>query len=310
MYKLKQLPEDFIVKEIFSPKLYDKGEYVYVLLTKKNYNTLDAIKAISKKLNIVMKSFGFAGSKDRNAVTTQVISIRTSEAKQKLLEKIALNDISIEVLGQSDKPVSLGDHEGNEFIITVRNIDSIPNINPKFINYFGEQRFGKNNIEIGKAMLKREWKKAVELIDDKNVKDYFEKNPTDPIGAIKILPGKLISMYIHAYQSDIWNKVAGQVDCDEFSTPGFGIEETDEKADSLTQEFLEKDGIDERAFIIREIQGINSEGKVRKRIAKAENLKIVSESEDELNKGKKKIIIQFSLGKGSYATEFVKQSFT
>ena len=57
MYKLKQVPEDFTVKEIFSPKLCDNGEYVYFTLKKKNYNTLDAIKVVARCLHVEEKNF-------------------------------------------------------------------------------------------------------------------------------------------------------------------------------------------------------------------------------------------------------------
>lgn len=309
MIKLK--PEDFIVKEIFSPKLSEKGDYVYFELTKKNYNTLDAIKKIAYAVKIEQKKFGFAGSKDRNAVTTQIISVKTAnDDKIRQLASLSMNDIIIKVIGRAEKPISLGDHEGNEFTITIRNMDKTPSeINQKFINYFGEQRFGKNNAEVGKLIIKREWKKAAELIGKKDVNEHLQKYPTDFIGAIKKLPNKLVSMYIHAYQSGIWNKVAEKVGCDEFSTPGFGMETADAKAGKLTQELLDKDGISERDFIVREIPNMHTEGRTRKRLAEARNLKIIEEGSDELNKGKKKIIINFSLGKGVYATEFLKQAF-
>ena len=54
MYRLKQQSDDFIVKEIFSPKL-EGGDYIYVEMTKKNYNTIDAINTIARKLNVNQK---------------------------------------------------------------------------------------------------------------------------------------------------------------------------------------------------------------------------------------------------------------
>ena len=74
MYKIKQIPEDFIVKEINDIILNNDGKYSYFLLKKKNYNTLNAIKAIAKKLKINEKDIGFAGNKDKEAVTKQTIS--------------------------------------------------------------------------------------------------------------------------------------------------------------------------------------------------------------------------------------------
>ena len=79
MYKIKQMPEDFIVNEIFKPELQANGDYIYIKLTKKNYNTIDALKSIGKTINLPLKNLGFAGAKDRTAVTSQIISIKTTD---------------------------------------------------------------------------------------------------------------------------------------------------------------------------------------------------------------------------------------
>ena len=51
MYILKQIPEDFIVKEVRTLKLSD-GRFAYLKVKKKSRNTLDVVKEISKLLNI------------------------------------------------------------------------------------------------------------------------------------------------------------------------------------------------------------------------------------------------------------------
>ena len=76
MYQIKQKPEDFLVKEIPDYELDENGIYAYFWLTKKNFTTVDAIRTIANKLDIMMKRIGFAGSKDKIALTKQVISIR------------------------------------------------------------------------------------------------------------------------------------------------------------------------------------------------------------------------------------------
>src|SRR3989338_10267783 len=92
MYKLKQVPEDFIVKEVSTIKIEDNGKYSYFILKKKNYNTLNAIQAVANKLGINIKNIGFAGNKDKNAVTEQAISICNGNEG---MEKIKLKDISL-----------------------------------------------------------------------------------------------------------------------------------------------------------------------------------------------------------------------
>ena len=219
MYKIKQIPEDFIVREINEPKSGDNGDYSYFLLKKKNYNTLKAIKIISEKLKIPEKSIGFAGNKDRNAVTEQLISIKNGN---KSIEKINLKDIELKFIGKGDNEVFLGSHRGNEFIITIRNLgdEEIKNIEAKaknnqilMPNYFGPQRFSNNNAKIGKSIIKKDFETAIRLITETNsdynkkIKNHLEKKPNDYVVALKIIPLKLLKLYIHSYQSSLFNKV-------------------------------------------------------------------------------------------------------
>ena len=69
MYKIKQLPEDFIVKEISHVNPQLNGQYAYFILKKTNLTTIDALQILSNKFKIPLKNFGFAGNKDKKAVT-------------------------------------------------------------------------------------------------------------------------------------------------------------------------------------------------------------------------------------------------
>ena len=170
MYKIKQLPEDFIVKEINDIKLNDTGRYSYFLLKKKNYNTLRAIQAIANKVKIYEKNIGFSGNKDKNALTEQLISISKGN---KSIENIKLKDIELEFLGKGDEKIYLGNLKGNEFTITIRNLSNkeINKIKEKIKqkeilipNYFGQQRFSKLNYQIGKAIINKNFENAINLI--------------------------------------------------------------------------------------------------------------------------------------------------
>ena len=174
MYKIKQVPQDFIVKEITNFEVEDKGEYAYFWLTKTDYTTIGAIRKIALALNLQLKFIGFAGTKDKRAVTKQVISIKN--IKKEKVERLALKDIKLEYIGQNSSPLSLGDLEGNEFLITVRNLTT-KRIQPpqKFPNLYGPQRFSKNNAEIGKLLVNKKFQQAVELIDQYEVQEYLQK---------------------------------------------------------------------------------------------------------------------------------------
>jgi len=213
MYIIKQSPQDFIVKEIYDIK-QDNGQYAYFLLKKIDYTTIRALETIANKLNIPLKNIGFAGNKDKNAITEQKISIFKGS---KSIENINFKDIELKYLSNGKEPISLGNHQGNEFVITIRNLDDkeiekLKSFKPKHVlNLFGPQRFSKNNDVVGKAVIKKDFKKAVELIlenkreEENKIKDHIENNKNDYVGAIKLIPLKIRKLYVHAYQSYLFN---------------------------------------------------------------------------------------------------------
>lgn len=309
-YIIKQLPEDFKVEEISSLES-TKGEFTYFVLTKRNYTTEAAIQSIARYLKIKRKFFGYAGNKDKRAVTKQLCSVkgRTSNLK--------LDDIEIEVVGRSNKPISLGDLEGNKFEIVIRNIVELPKKIKYIVNYFDSQRFGikGNNHIIGKLIVTRDFKGAVELIDNQNVITYLKDYPNDYIGALRTIPKKILMMYVHAYQSDVWNRCVEeliQIQKKDFSVEipvvGFGTE-LEGKVGSLIKQVLESEGIQLQDFVIREVPELSSEGTSRKVWVMIKELNVGELEEDELNNGMKKVKITFSLPKGSYATIVIKEMF-
>ena len=116
MYKLKCVPEDFIVDEIFTPP-QNGGDHLIILLSKRDTELLSAIDALAEKLAIKPRAIGYAGIKDKRAVTTQYLSIRG-------VPKMELERRGFSLVGSDSKALSLGDHQGNRFKITVRNLSS------------------------------------------------------------------------------------------------------------------------------------------------------------------------------------------
>src|SRR3989344_5751746 len=112
--KIKEKPEDFIVEEVINLNK-GGGDYSYLRLTKKNWNTLDILNKISIILKIPRKYIGFAGNKDRRAITTQYISVY--KVTKEKLEKLNITDANLEFLGYGKTPITLGSLLGNRFKI-------------------------------------------------------------------------------------------------------------------------------------------------------------------------------------------------
>jgi tRNA pseudouridine13 synthase len=300
MYKLKQLPEDFIVEELPLYEAKEKGKYTYFVLEKKEYNTEKVIQSLAKYFNIPRKNFGYAGTKDKYAVTKQYCSV-----KGKIKDK-DFSEFKIKVLGYLDNPISLGDHKGNKFTITIRNIKKLPKRKKEFINYFGEQRFSKHNVDIGLSILKKDFQKAASLIDYPGVQGHLQEKPNDYIGAIQKVPFKILKIYVHSVQSFFWNKVAEKVDAEFIPLISFDTEFENKEIEKEYQKILGEYDITLRDFAIRKISNLTPLGNTRKRISEIKNLKIGKLEDDELNNGMKKVNLEFILEKGCYATEALK----
>jgi len=334
MYKIKQLAEDFIVKEISEVDTTQTGFYAYFLLKKTNYSTVRALEIISQKFKIPLKNFGFAGNKDKNAITEQKISIFKGN---KNIENIELKNIKLKYLGNGKDPISLGDLEGNEFTITIRNlndkdINKIQNFENKITkipNLFGPQRFSKNNHLVGKAIIKKDFKTAIELIlenkgiiEDK-IKQYLENNKNDYIGALRLVPLKTRKLFVHSYQSFLFNNIVNEylknhlknynkIKNIKVSIIGFNFEINSIKNQQLKDIFkkiVDEEKLNPRDFIISQMPELTSEGDYRNLFFELKGLKILEISNDELNKNKQKIRISFALPKSCYATTLMEFIF-
>ena len=328
MYILKQVPEDFIVREIKHLEL-GNGRFAYVKVKKKSRNTLDVVKEVAKQLNLREKQIGFAGSKDKHAITEQYFSIEG--VKKERIGKLKIEGVEIIFVGYGKTPIPIGSLEGNQFEIVIRDLSSVEIKEIDFVeNYFDEQRFSSNNVKIGRHLIKKEFDQAASLLDDWKVKDYLLKKESDYIGAIRLLPKRLLKMYVHAYQSYLWNetlvkylklkkwkevdyslgKLVFVKEKENLQVPliGFGVE-IDEKLKGIIEEIMERENLSFSDFIIRQIPELSLEGDLRDAFVSVQDFKVGIIEEDELNSGKKKVKVSFILGKGSYATMVIKRLF-
>jgi len=164
---IKSRAEDFLVSEVFEDLGYEGGRYLVLDVEKTNWDTHHLIREMARRLRISQKRFGWAGTKDKRAVTSQRISIMNLDESD--LKKINLPDLKIRVLGRTNRAVGLGDLRGNSFRITIRDL-SCPDPAARLAtitreiekqrgvpNYFGVQRFGDRRPvthKVGEALVR------------------------------------------------------------------------------------------------------------------------------------------------------------
>ena len=317
MYKLKQVPEDFIVEERMDLKVIPEGPYLIYQLIKKDENTDHAAELIANALKIKRKDIGYAGLKDKAAITTQYISIKY--ANKHRINQLSFHQCHLSFMGYSKEPISLGDHKGNQFVVVVRNLDKNAKIKrlKKYINFFGEQRFSIMNAKIGKSIIKKNFKEAIEAIMSTNprysdsINESLGESPSGYVNALRRIPFKILRLYVSSYQSLLWNKTAEQLTTSsknlEIPLPGFSTEWKDKKIEKIQKDLLGEEQLKLRDFVCREIPELSIEGQTRALLTNVNSLKIGKKELDELNEGKWKIKISFTLNKGCYATVFIEQ---
>ena len=173
--KIRTLPEDFCVFEISNyPPESEEGKFAIADVTTRNYETNMLVRDISNKLHISRNRVGFAGTKDKRAIASRLMSFFNITSVE--LSKISLRDVEIKNIYLSNKSVKIGNLIGNRFEIIIRdikesikpgNIDKIYSCFEKlggFPNFYGIQRFGiirPITHIVGKYMVKDDFKKAV-----------------------------------------------------------------------------------------------------------------------------------------------------
>jgi len=150
-FTFNQNRETFIVEEITSAQKSERGSNLIVKIQKRNISTIDMLKILEDYLGY--NRIGYAGLKDKSALTTQYISIPIKFSKKiKLFSHPKMKILDSFV---SKKPINIGDLEANLFQITLehvdkKNADIIDNTLDEIMrygipNYFGFQRFGKES---------------------------------------------------------------------------------------------------------------------------------------------------------------------
>jgi tRNA pseudouridine13 synthase len=163
---LKLLNEDFIVTELPLQLPSGEGEHLWLDIEKNGANTAFVAQQLAEAAGVQEKDVGYAGLKDRYAITRQWFSIYLPKGETPDLTR--LQHLEFKVLTQSRhvKKLRPGDLQGNRFRIVLRDVtgdrDAIE-ANLKAVashgvpNYFGAQRFGHDggNVTQGLAMLAR-----------------------------------------------------------------------------------------------------------------------------------------------------------
>ena len=150
--QLKITPEDFEVRERLGITPSGEGEHLFLELEKTGIGSPELARMLADAHGIDHVDVGYAGMKDKRAVTSQWFSLRGVVA----LDDSALAIDGVRLLKQTRHRQKLrrGELAGNDFRIRLRSVDPVAGqaaartlADAGAPNYFGEQRFGWDNLE-------------------------------------------------------------------------------------------------------------------------------------------------------------------
>lgn len=158
--RMRSTPEDFLVEEIDGFEASGSGEHLLLTVEKRGMNTAFAAAAIAKWAGIAEVGVGYAGLKDRHAVTRQRFSVHLPGREAPdvaLLETPALRVLRCQ---RHNRKLPRGALAGNRFDLVLRDVEGDrPAIEARLAavaahgvpNYFGEQRFGRGGDNVANA---------------------------------------------------------------------------------------------------------------------------------------------------------------
>jgi tRNA pseudouridine13 synthase len=163
MARIRVTPEDFIVEEIPLYPTSGEGDHTFLWVEKRLENTDDLARTLAKAAGVQARDVGYAGRKDRIAVTRQHFSLPKVDPEEALALEVRGAKV-LEARRHGNK-LRTGQLAGNIFIITLREVDdeayAAAEVRFKEMlqfgmpNRFGNQRFGRGgqNAARGRELL-------------------------------------------------------------------------------------------------------------------------------------------------------------
>lgn len=159
--RIRSVPEDFAVDEIDAFAASGAGEHLLLTVEKRGMNTAFAAKRIAAWAGVAESAIGYAGLKDRHALTRQRFSVWIPKKVAPDIDALQSQDLRVLEHAWHSRKLPRGALAGNRFVLTLREVEGdavaidarLQAIADHGVpNYFGEQRFGRSGDNVSKAL--------------------------------------------------------------------------------------------------------------------------------------------------------------
>ena len=158
--RLRVAPEDFIVEEILGYDADGAGEHALLWVEKRGANTDWVARELARFAEVPPVNVGYAGLKDRHAVTRQAFSVQLPGRPDPDWSALPYAEVKVLAATRHSRKLKRGALRGNRFVLTLREVHGEREAAERVLqqiaargvpNYFGEQRFGREGGNLAQA---------------------------------------------------------------------------------------------------------------------------------------------------------------
>ncbi|MEO6798934.1 MAG: tRNA pseudouridine(13) synthase TruD [Rhodanobacter sp.] len=158
--RLRARLEDFRVEEILGYDADGAGEHLLLWVEKRGANTEWVARELARFAGVPPVAVGFAGMKDRQAVTRQTFSVQLAGKPDPDWSTFPHPEVNVLAATRHSRKLKRGALRGNRFVLVLREVEGdraqaervLQQIVERGVpNYFGEQRFGREGGNVAQA---------------------------------------------------------------------------------------------------------------------------------------------------------------
>lgn len=159
--RFRERPEDFLVEEIAGFEPSGVGEHLLLTIEKRGLTTAEVARRLARWAGIPEVGIGYAGLKDRHAVTRQRFTVHLPGREPPALESLVDDGLRVLEAARHARKLPRGGLSGNRFGLLLREVHGgraaidarLQAIAEQGVpNYFGEQRFGRAGDNVAQAL--------------------------------------------------------------------------------------------------------------------------------------------------------------
>jgi len=158
--RLRSAPEDFVVEEILGYDADGSGEHALLWVEKRGANTDWVARELAKFAGVSQVAVGYAGMKDRHAVTRQTFSVQLAGKPDPDWSAFPHAEVKVLAATRHSRKLKRGALRGNRFVLVLREVQGDREAAERVLtqiaargvpNYYGEQRFGREGGNVAQA---------------------------------------------------------------------------------------------------------------------------------------------------------------